>query len=219
MYSKLLVITALTIFISSCSSNSKKIQDKWWYEVEEIGDDIIKFTVDNKIQNINDREVLSYEVNGEEIKMKIRDYEKESGLEMKNLELAISDNSSDVNDLPQESEKIYKEETWTIASITDNELVLKNGDKSKTYRLANDQDFFIGRWEGKKDGNDMKLRFTKKNEVKLKVKKSGERKFTYSFNDKKVVIGIDSCEFTLSEDKNNLIIKGKESLNLNRRGF
>ena len=54
--------------------------------------------------------------------------------------------------------------------------------------------------------------------VEVRVKGSDKEEFTYSFNENKVVIDNDSYEFTLSEDKNNLIIKGKESFNLIRTG-
>jgi hypothetical protein len=206
----LFLVVVIAITITSCSSNSKKIQDKWWYEVEKIGDDIIKFTSDGKIQNINDREVLIYEISGEEIKMKLRDYEKESELAMKSIEQM---------DLGKEPEKVYKEEKWTISSVTDNELILKNGEKSKTFRLATDQDFFVGKWEGTKEGVEVRFRFTKKNKVELKVKGADEEKYIYSFNDNKVIIDNEPLEFTLSEDKNNLILKGKETINLVRRGI
>jgi hypothetical protein len=36
---------------------------------------------------------------------------------------------------------------------------------------------------------------------------------------KKIVIDGESFEYSLSEDKNNLVLKGKETLNLTRSGF
>lgn len=218
-YSNLFFIIVIAIMATACSSTSKKIQDKWWFEVEKIGDDIIKFTSDGKIQNINDREVLTYEINGEEIKLKLRDYEKESELAMKDLEQMASDTSTNMDALTKEPKKIYKEETWTISSVTDNELILKKGEDTKTFRLATDQDFFVGKWEGTKEGVEVRFRFTKKNKVEVKVKGAGEEKYTYSFSDNKVVIDNEPLEFTLSEDKNNLVLKGKETINLIRRGI
>lgn len=110
----LLLIIPLAI-IASCSSNSNKIQDKWWYEVDNIGDNIIKFTSDNKLKNINDRAVSTYEINDQVIKMKVRDYEKELEVEYKELEKEMelennSDNSTDLSDLSKEPLKLYKEE-------------------------------------------------------------------------------------------------------------
>jgi len=189
-FSNWFYVIVIVIMITSCSSNGEKIQDKWWYEVERVGDDIIKFTSDGKIKNINDRADLSYEIDEAETKLKLRDYE-----------------------------VVGEDETWTISSVTDNELILKNGDKSKTFRLATDQDFFIGKWVGTKQGVEVSFRFNKKNEVEIDLKGAGEEEYTYSFNDNKIVIDNEPLEFTLSEDKNNLILKGKETLNLIRRGI
>jgi hypothetical protein len=221
--SKLLFSISIMVSITSCSSTSDKIQDKWWYDVESYGDDIIKFTSDNQIQNINDKDVLTYEINGEAIKIKMRDYAKESEIALKKdyADIEAMNNpqsSTNVDNSSTEPEKIYIEETWSIGSINDKELVIKNGDKTRTFRLASDQDLFVGDWEGTKKGVEVKFEFDKKNKVEVRVKGSDKEEFTYSFNENKVVIDNDSYDFTLSEDKNNLVIKGKESFNLIRTG-
>ena len=142
--SKSLIILISTVVVS-CSSNSKKlevnenIQDKWWSEVEKVGDDIIKFTNDNMLININDKEKLTYSIDGKNIKMKMRDYEKEMELEMellsKEMDEPFSEESSNTDNSSAEIKKLYIEETWSIASLTDDELVLKKGGKSKTFKL------------------------------------------------------------------------------------
>ena len=114
--SKSLIILISTVVVS-CSSNSKKlevnenIQDKWWSEVEKVGDDIIKFTNDNMLININDKEKLTYSIDGKNIKMKMRDYEKEMELEMellsKEMDEPFSEESSNTDNSSAEIKKLY----------------------------------------------------------------------------------------------------------------
>ena len=225
--SKSLIILISTVVVS-CSSNSKKlevnenIQDKWWSEVEKVGDDIIKFTNDNMLININDKEKLTYSIDGKNIKMKMRDYEKEMELEMellsKEMDEPFSEESSNSDNSSAEIKKLYIEETWSIASLTDDELVLKKGGKSKTFKLADDQEFFVGKWDGTKKGLEVSFRFTKKNKVEVNANGADEERYSYSFKNNKVIIDDEQFEYSLSEDKNKLTLKGKETINLIRSG-
>lgn len=185
-YSNLFFIIAMAIMVTACSSSSKKIQDKWWFEVAEIGDDIIKFTIDGRIENINDSEIGTYIIIDEDIKLKFRDGQG------------------------------YMEETWIISSITDNELILKKGNDTRIFRLATDQDFFVGKWNGTMNGVKITWQFDKKSEVEIDAKGADQEEYTYSFSDNKIIVDNKPLEFTISEDKNNLILKGKETINLIR---
>lgn len=173
--------------ISCSSSPTKSIQDKWWFHVSEHGKDIIKFSSDGKFQNINNDNATTYEVNGDSIKFK----------------LGLTTN------------------TYAISSVTENELVLKNAEDTENFRLATDQDFIVGKWDGTKNGVKLSLYFDKQNKVSFKTTgedgEDTEEEYTYSFNGNKVIIDNEPIEYTLSADKNNLTLKGKEILNLVRR--
>jgi hypothetical protein len=62
----LLLIIVFGFSLISCNSTFDKLQGKWWYEVADKGDDIIKFTK-NKVVNINDKGSLDYEINDDSI--------------------------------------------------------------------------------------------------------------------------------------------------------
>ncbi|MBA4745949.1 MAG: hypothetical protein H2058_11900 [Muricauda sp.] len=55
-------VLTLLIVLTSCSSNKKEIEGKWWYEISSYGDEIIMFTSDGKAKNMNDDKLLDYTI-------------------------------------------------------------------------------------------------------------------------------------------------------------
>lgn len=64
---KLSVVVIYVIALTSCSSNEKKVQNKWWYKISSYGDDIIMFSEDGKAKNLNDDKLIDYKIDGNSI--------------------------------------------------------------------------------------------------------------------------------------------------------
>ena len=75
---RLLSVIAIVILLNSCSSMQKKVQDKWWYEVSNYGDDIIMFTSTGKTININDDDKYNYTSEDNKINIIISDKKTEN---------------------------------------------------------------------------------------------------------------------------------------------
>jgi hypothetical protein len=63
-YLKLITAIVVIVFLTACSTNQGKLQDKWWYKVSNYGDDIIMFSSDGKAKNMNDDKQLDYSLEG-----------------------------------------------------------------------------------------------------------------------------------------------------------
>ena len=81
---KMLPLIAIVFLMNSCSSNQKKIQDKWWYEKTNYGSDIIMFTSKGKSVNINDNRTYDYQITDNEISLIISEKKTEK-IKIENL--------------------------------------------------------------------------------------------------------------------------------------
>lgn len=75
------------------SSSTSAIPEDWWYKVESLGDDIIKFTASGNVQNVNDRTVLTYKISGDTIKVSRGDDVKAFKFSLTSDELTLTDDS------------------------------------------------------------------------------------------------------------------------------
>lgn len=217
MKNKLFFLSAIaaTFVFQSCSSTADKIQGNWWYAVEDKGDVIIQFTEGGKIKSINDKEELEYKIEDETITIQVRDSEKERA----ELQKIIIEKSQDTLNTqpPAEPQKYYKEEKWTVTKVSDDELVIQNGNETRTFRPAKNEDFLIGSWDNKIGDEEFKYKFNKKNEMRIRKRfqiTSDEMNFTLS--DGKVSFNNETFDISLSEDKNTITLKGPKEITLTR---
>lgn len=166
-FTKVASALLLSIFLTACSSNEKKIEDKWWYEVSSYGDDIIMFSPDGKAKNMNNDKLLDY---------------------------SLKDNT------------IYLDgDTLKISNVDEKRLTLSEGKKTIEFRLANEKDYLIGKWEGSYDGERFEIELEKDNNYKSRMRgKKNEGKYTINENTLKV--DNDEFNYTLSTDLNNFTL-------------
>lgn len=195
----------ITLIAVSCSqSKEEKLKGKWWYS--NTTGDMIKFEDDKNLLYINEKDKSPYEVMGDSLKITARDYLKE-----------ITENPFDENGLSSNAtEKSYKTIVWAISTISDSELVIKNIDKTGYFKIAKQEDFLIGKWKGKKNGKNIRVNFRINNELNLK-EDDEKKEFKYTIKGNKIIFDSGEYEYTLSENKNHLELKGNVEFILDRK--
>lgn len=171
------ICVALIFISTACNNETVNIQDKWWYDESETGNDIIKFT-DHKVYNLNDNNTSTYDMMGDTL--------------------------------------VIDSTRWTIVSAGSDELVIEHDTITRTFREAQKKDFVIGKWKSNKKNKKVKYRFLKNGELIVKEKGEESIQMTYGFNNTKIIIDNQPYKFEISEDKTELILKGKENLKLTR---
>ncbi len=203
---KLIVyLFGITLMVVSCSqSKEEKLRGKWWYS--NATGDMIQFEDDKNLLYINEKDKSSYEIIGDSLKITSRDYLKE-----------ITENPFDENGLSSNAtEKSYKTIVWAISTISDSELVIKNIDKTGYFKIAKQEDFLIGKWKGKKNGKNIRVNFRINNELNLK-EDDEKKEFKYTIKGNKIIFDSGEYEYTLSENKNHLELKGNVEFILDRK--
>lgn len=174
---KLLTLITIAFLLNSCSSMQKKVQDKWWYEISNYGDDIIMFTSTGKTININDDDKYKYTIEENKINIVISD-KKTENLEIMSVtetELIISNGKS------EKDYRIAKQEDFIVGRW---KTSIKGEKMTIIFKKNND-------WEMRKGYSVDKVGVYSFSANKIKI---SDEEYTYKFSEDYMTLELQGKE-------------------------
>lgn len=176
----------LAIIIFGCSSsnnqNSKqlsidKLIDKVWYIDEPYRNDMLKFTKDFKLINLNKKGIATYKLEGDKLIF-----------------------TSDRNAIES-----YKIDTITDNEFIISDINKISNNKSK-FKLATISDIIVGDWISQEGAKEVTFEFKKENKLSIRIDLE-TKESSYLISDNNIKIDGVIFKFTLSSDYNKLELK------------